>query len=244
MDRNLIFDIGLHKGLDAKFYLRKGYRVVGLEAVPALCRQSAELNREYLANDRFVLMEKALFHRSNATVEFFVNPEKDDWGSLYKEAAEKGLGKATKISVQTISLNDLIAECGVPYYIKCDIEGGDSIFAQQLIELKERPEFVSLEATQADDLAFLRASGYDRFQIVNQYYNPWTKPPKPPKEGNYVDTEFTHEMSGLFGRELPLNGWQNFEYTMKAFLDWYDLRNRQSSLVVGWLDVHATKSNC
>ena len=30
--KDLIFDIGMHKGEDAEFYLRKGFRVVAFEA--------------------------------------------------------------------------------------------------------------------------------------------------------------------------------------------------------------------
>jgi hypothetical protein len=33
---NLIFDVGLHKGEDTDFYLRKGFRVVAFEAHPDL----------------------------------------------------------------------------------------------------------------------------------------------------------------------------------------------------------------
>ena len=33
---DLIFDVGLHKGEDAAYYLRKGFRVVGIDANPDL----------------------------------------------------------------------------------------------------------------------------------------------------------------------------------------------------------------
>jgi spermidine synthase len=39
---NLIYDIGMHDGSDSEFYLRKGYRVVAVEANPKLveaCRE-------------------------------------------------------------------------------------------------------------------------------------------------------------------------------------------------------------
>ena len=41
-DKNLIFDVGLHRGEDTEFYLKKGFRVVAFEANPelvALCSQ-------------------------------------------------------------------------------------------------------------------------------------------------------------------------------------------------------------
>ncbi len=33
---DLIYDVGLHRGEDAEFYLRKGFRVVAFEANPDL----------------------------------------------------------------------------------------------------------------------------------------------------------------------------------------------------------------
>jgi hypothetical protein len=35
-ERDLIYDIGLHKGEDSEFYLKKGFRVVAIEALPSL----------------------------------------------------------------------------------------------------------------------------------------------------------------------------------------------------------------
>ena len=37
VDRSLIFDVGCNDGQDADFYLKKGFRVVEVEANPALC---------------------------------------------------------------------------------------------------------------------------------------------------------------------------------------------------------------
>lgn len=113
--------------------MKKGFRVVGLEANPAVCAKTVELNQELLDSGRLTIVQRALF---GSTVSFYVNPEKDDWGSLYQWAAEQGVGTSVRIDATTITLRDLIAEHGVPYYIKCDIEGGDTIFARQLVGLE------------------------------------------------------------------------------------------------------------
>lgn len=239
ISKDLIFDIGLHKGLDANFYLRKGFRVVGLEAVPELCTEAAELNAEYVRLRKLTIVNKALYYRAGETVDFYINPDKDDWGSLFKGAAEKGVGQAKKISSATITLEDLINEFGSPYYIKCDIEGGDAILCRQLLSLEVVPSFISAEATSVEDIAFLRSAGYDRFQIINQYFHPWTRPLKPPLEGGFADVNFSHEMSGLFGQELDRERWVSFADALRDFQDWHDLSRRNRSLMVGWLDVHA-----
>jgi FkbM family methyltransferase len=241
VDSNLIFDIGLHKGMDAQFYLRKGFNVVGIEASPDLCHEAAANNKEYIADGRLAILQKALFYRSGETVKFFMNPEKDDWGSLFRGATEQGVGTSYEIEVETITLAEVFSAYGVPYYIKCDVEGGDSIFIEQLLLSQHRPNFVSIEATSADDIAILRACGYNRFQLVNQYMNPFTKAPQPAREGVYVESAFSHVTSGLFGRELPESGWIDFTKVIHTFLDWYSVRERNPLLVVGWLDIHACR---
>lgn len=243
MQEDLIFDIGLHRGLDAQFYMAKGFRVVGLEASAQLCERVRKENAAEVRSGALVIVERALHERSGERVQFFINPEKDDWGSLYKGAAEKGVGYAVAASVETISLADVVAAHGEPYYIKCDIEGADALFVRSLLHSQVRPKFVSIEATSADDIARLLACGYDRFQIVNQYMNPYTKCPSPAREGRYAAASFGHESSGLFGHELPPENWGDFTSTVKKFIDWYDLRARDPNLAVGWLDVHCCQES-
>jgi FkbM family methyltransferase len=238
MQRDLIYDIGLHRGLDSKFYMQKGFRVIGIEASSPLCMLVRQAHPDEILQGQLTILERALHRRSDEMVSFFINPEKDDWGSLERGSAEKGIGSAVEVAARTICFADIVAAHGVPYYIKCDIEGGDAIFVESLLTTAIRPAFVSIEATSADDLAGLRACGYDKFQIVNQYTNPWTKCPFPAREGKFVDATFTHETSGLFGRELAFDRWDDFAVAMKKFIDWFDLRNRDPNLAIGWLDVH------
>jgi len=40
MPQKLIIDVGMHKGYDTEFYLRKGFRVVAVEAARTYVRQS------------------------------------------------------------------------------------------------------------------------------------------------------------------------------------------------------------
>ena len=101
---------------------------------------------------------------------------------------------------------------------------------------------MSIEATRAEDLARLVACGYDRFQVVNQYLNPYQIPPEPAREGVYTPFKHGHHTSGLFGRELPPENWTDFQTMMRKFLQWYDIHKTYGSITVGWLDVHACKA--
>ncbi|WP_424812795.1 FkbM family methyltransferase [Roseococcus sp. YIM B11640] len=240
IDRNLIFDIGLHTGLDTKFYADKGFKVVSLEANPAMVAEARKILLPALMGGQVTIVEKALWEEGGQNVTFYTVAEKDDWSSLFRGVAEKGQYKATEITVPTLTLKDLFDEHGVPYYLKCDIEGGDAIMVRQLLADHRRPAFVSVEATSLTDIAVLAACGYDRFQIVNQQYHWNTQPPNPPREGKHVPVQFTGHMSGLFGRELPADRWFPFPEVADRFLAWHRLKKMDELLAPGWLDFHAT----
>lgn len=241
MAHGLIFDIGVHKGFDARFYLRKGFTVVGLEAAPALCAQAYKTLEPFIKARRCVLVNRALAERSGETVSFYLNPDKDDWGSLRRELAEKGQGQAETITVTTITLSDLLDRFGTPYYLKCDIEGGDQVLLEQLKADTRRPPFISVEANAVEDLDALEACGYEVVQLVNQWLHAFTRPPEPAREGVYVDARFNGETSGLFGRELPPDRWINFDEARLRYSAWKSLRDRDDTLALGWIDFHATK---
>lgn len=237
---NLIYDLGMHLGLDAQYYLSKGFDVVALEALPSLCERAKVTNVAEYENGRLTIVQKALFDRSGEVVSFFFNPDHDDWGSLDQASCEKGTGTSEQITVTTVSLQDLFAEFGVPHFLKCDLEGGDAILARNLVKCDEIPAFLSIEATSIDDLAMLRAAGYNRFQIVNQWMHPFTRAPNPSREGQSVEVSFNHHMSGLFGLDLPAAKWVNFEQMANIFRCWYECHKFDNMIGVGWLDVHAT----
>jgi hypothetical protein len=239
VENDLIFDLGLHTGMDAQFYLAKGFRVVGVEASADLCRRSADFLGYF--GDRLTIVNKALAPRPNEQVTFYVVPDKDDWGSLDRGIAEKGVMSATEIVVDTIDLPSLIGTHGHPYYIKCDLEGGDAIFLEQLQRVSPLPVFVSVEMNDGSEADRLAEMGFEAGQIVNQYFNPTVKPPEPAREGSFVARRFTHETSGLFGHELPRDRWRPLSEVRALYDAWRDLRGRDETLAPGWLDLHACR---
>jgi FkbM family methyltransferase len=242
LQRNLIFDIGMHRALDTKFYLDKGFRVVALEANPAMVASAKSSFSKAIEEAHLTIVDRALWATHDDTISFFVNNEKDDWSSAFKGWAEKEGHKSQEIKVSTITLSQMFDAYGVPYYIKCDIEGADELFVRQLHADRRRPAFVSVEAMSFDLLALLYASGYDRVQIVNQQYSWSVKPPEPAREGSYVSVTFTGHMSGLFGKELEPKKWVSFAAAAENYLDHMNLKRRDERLAPGWLDFHVTTS--
>lgn len=238
----LIFDLGMHRALDTKFYLDKGFSVVALEANPAMVDAARRAHQTSIDAQRLTLVDRALWSTNDEMVSFFVNPTKDDWSSLFKGWAEKGGHPAKEIQVSTITLPRMFDLYGIPYFIKCDIEGADELFVRQLLADTRRPDFISIEAVSLEALALLFSAGYDRMQIVNQAFNGYVQPPNPPREGGFVQVRFDGHMSGLFGRELSPAKWQSFAAAAEDYLAFRRLSKQNELLAHGWLDFHVTKS--
>jgi FkbM family methyltransferase len=239
---DLIFDLGMHKALDTKYYLDKGFRVVALEANPKMVTAATAAHAKEIETGQLIILSCAFWSAGGQTISFFLNSVKDDWSSGFKEWAEKGGHASAEITVATVTLARLFDLYGVPYYIKCDIEGADELFVRQLLADRRRPAFVSIEAISLDALALLFAAGYDCVQIVNQAFNGFVEPPNPAREGKYVPIQFNGHMSGLFGRELDLKGWLTFSEAAQNYMDFSRLTKRDEKLAHGWLDFHLTSN--
>ena len=207
-DTQLIVDVGMHRGDDTAFYLAKGFDVVAVEADPGLVELGRERFADAIGSSRLEILHVAVadhagtlpFHRSS----------REGWGSLDAARAGGAIGAdVSTVEVRTDTFDHLMEGRRRPYYVKIDIEGADAMCVEGLCRMPELPTYVSFEADLTDaatSTALVRRlseSGYRRFKLVNQALNPTLKAPRPALEGAYVPARFTHEMSGLFGRESP-----------------------------------------
>ncbi len=239
---DLIFDLGMHRGADTEFYLAKGFRVVALEANPAFCIDAGARFAAEIAAGQLTIVPRALWHEADRSIPFYLNEAKDDWSSVERDWAGKGGHALQQIEVRTTTLAALMAQHGVPHYLKIDIEGMDLPCLEQLLQGRDRPDFVSAEASTADVAALLRACGYDRMQVVNLAFIKDVQPPLPAREGRHAPAQFHGHMTGLFGRELPSDGWLDFTTAITRCLRFDTLRREQPDLAFGWIDLHATKA--
>jgi hypothetical protein len=159
--------------------------------------------------------------------------------------------------VPAITFSSLIETYGTPHYVKIDIEGSDLLCIEDLLELNERPPFVSFERSpslgqQLKELRLLKQLGYLRFQLVDQHRVPSQVSPLPAREGTYIDDRFEYGSSGLFGAELP-GVWLTFGETVTHSLVIF-ARNKRIGLLKripmmkrfaghgSWYDLHAALS--
>jgi hypothetical protein len=90
MDTDLIYDIGLHKGEDTDYYLKKGFRVVGMEANPDLVNHCKTRFKSAIAGGQLRIIEGAIAPASSGdTVTFYRNDTATIWGTIDAAWAER-----------------------------------------------------------------------------------------------------------------------------------------------------------
>ncbi len=221
---DLIFNVGLHLGEDAEFYLRKGFRVVGVEADPTHCAAVAERLADQVARGQLVIVNAAVAAQ-RGRVSFYRNLDNSIWGTAEADWVERNTRFGTRvecIEVDALRMEDIIAAHGMPYYMKVDIEGRDLLCLEALRAFAERPKYLSIEASKTDidevcaELDLLRALGYRDFKVVPQHVVTNQVPPKPSREGRYIDWRFAEGSSGLFGDEAP-GEWLDRDDALRAY---------------------------
>lgn len=213
MRSDLIIDVGMHDGTDTSYYLAKGFNVVAIEANPNLVAAARQQFAQELGQGRLNIIGAAITD-SAGTTSMAISDEMTIWSSIDPAFINRNQGVDYRyVDVPTIPFASVLAEHGVPYFLKVDIEGMDMLPIRALREVSDRPRYVSLESNVTsneapfdrvfDELAELWSLGYRRFKYVNQRHLPKLRVPFPPREGRYVDAHFTGHSSGPFGRETP-----------------------------------------
>ena len=207
---HLIFDIGMNACEDTDFYLKKGFRVVAVEANPATCRDAAEKHRDAIEAGRLTILNRAI-SSSRDPVMLYVCSSYSAWTTASPRLRDFWREQGAvfqEVEVPGMLARDLVADHGTPYYAKIDIEGSDILCLDGFTDDAPKPRYLSVEVDfyrYRELLARLAALGYRRFALVGQSGVSAQHPPYPAREGQYVDHRFFFGSSGLFGRELPAN---------------------------------------
>ncbi len=179
---DLVFDVGMHRGEDTERYLAQGFRVVAVEANPALVELANQRFANAIASHRLTIVGAAVAEEAS-TVELAVFDEHTVWSSMDRKFIARNLAMGQRyhtVEVPAVRFADLLAEHGVPRYLKIDIEGFDMVCVRALHEVAERPDHLSIESAVTsprsgvvvealfDELAELWTLGYRAFKFVDQ----------------------------------------------------------------------------
>ena len=240
---DLIADVGMHDGDDTDFYLKKGYRVVGVEANPKLVAANRKRFSHWIKQGRLTIIHAAI-GTSTEPVKLFVNDRKPDWSSIHQSIANRdGTDELRCLEVPGMLAADFFDWYGEDlFYVKIDIEGEDIEVLFGLMKSAARPKYLSIEATATWHLGVMRGMGYDSFKLIQQAYSfDWTLP-IPAIHGKSISHQFRPGSSGPFGEETA-GEWRDADSVADVYASIRHLNRvipRQTRH--SWWDFHARHS--
>lgn len=222
---DLIYDVGMQRGEDTDYYLKKGFRVVAFEADPELADYCRKRFVVEVSSGRLTIVEGAIAPVSKATVTFFKNQKTSQWGTVVEDWASRNesLGAGSDlISVPVTDFVGCLRRYGIPHYLKIDIEGMDLLCVEALASFQQKPDYLSIESEKVSfealikELDLLESLGYNGFQAVEQNEVSKQRESNPAQEGRYTGHVFPEGASGLFGADLA-DRWRTKSQTIRDY---------------------------
>jgi len=229
MNPNLIYDVGMHNGDDTAYYLFRGYSVVAIEANPLLVEAGRQRFAAEIAAGRLTILPVGITAEPGTNT-FWVNEVHSEWSSFVKGMGCRDGTPCHAIEVSCVRFGDVLAEHGVPYYLKVDIEGLDALCLKAL-DPADLPPYVSAEGNYLGTLCEMYSAGYRGFKLVNQT-ECW-------KCQSTAEWEFPGGSSGAFGEDAP-GEWEDLETTAYTWLHFRMGHFDRGRLTEGWYDFHGT----
>jgi FkbM family methyltransferase len=168
-EQDLVYDVGMFDGGDTAYFLHRGYRVVAIEAHPAQAEGGRQRFADAIRDGRLTILNVAI-GPEEGTAQLIVNerdyarntlntglPQTPDWAGVPIHTLE----------VRTVRFKDMLAEHGIPYYLKVDIETFDHYCLEDL-DASDLPPYVSFEAQNIRDLVTMLDRGYEGFKLIRQ----------------------------------------------------------------------------
>src|SRR5258708_32241245 len=116
MVADLIYDVGLHKGEDAAFYLKKGFKVLGIEANPKLVQHCQARFRNEVASGQLRIIEGAIAPESEGPTITFYKSSDSVLSTINRnraERTEKFGHKSERIELPSVCASAVYPSCGL-----------------------------------------------------------------------------------------------------------------------------------
>jgi FkbM family methyltransferase len=174
---NLIYDVGLFDGADTAYYLFRGYNVVAIDANPLMVEKARLRFAKEIQAKRLTVLNVGI-SETLGTETFWIS-NAPNWSSFDRTVASRAGTAHRPVSVSTVPFSELLAQYGVPHYLKIDIQGHERLCVDALKGTR-LPKYISVAAENVGDatwlseeqavamLDLLRNVGYQRFKLVNQ----------------------------------------------------------------------------
>ncbi|GMH89800.1 hypothetical protein TL16_g11570 [Triparma laevis f. inornata] len=172
-DPPLVFDVGLSNGRDTAWYLKRGARVISVEAstwtIEKTKNHDAVVALSLLENkNRLVIENYAISKEDGGYLKFYneagidntnagsIHPSQDPRNKCSDSAIKIDPSGCDVVEVPQLTCATLMEKHGVPMFLKIDIEGADIYCLESLRRFKaagtQLPKYVAIEDNEALDL--------------------------------------------------------------------------------------------
>ena len=165
---DLIYDVGMNNGDDTAYYLSLGFRTVAIEANPELVKYAKARFAREIASGRLIILNIGIAD-GEGELPFWICETTSRWSSFDRSYASWGNSPSHQIQVPYTRFETIVAQYGVPFFCKIDIQGNDFLCLEGFTPHKV-PKFLSIEANDLNLrlLDMLRALGYSLFKCISQ----------------------------------------------------------------------------
>lgn len=224
--KNLIYDVGMHQGQDTDFYLKKGFEVVGFEANPANVEFCKQRFAQAIDSGRLIIVEGAIVENAaiDQKVRFYLNKNHSFWGSTADDWAYRNevMGTTNEmIEVGTVNFGQIIERYGMPFYLKADIVGSETICLRALLAFESKPEYISIRSEKViferllEEFRLFEQLGYNRFKSIQQDVSNLKTTFAAP-DGEEITHIFEEGGSGFFAEDT-VGHWKTKEQVLKEY---------------------------
>jgi FkbM family methyltransferase len=234
--QGLVMDIGVSEGNDTAYYLAKGFRVIAVEADPTACQALRVRFHAEIERNALILLNFAACDTFGTFLEFFAHKVHQGISGVSKRA--EVADDYIRHVVMTIDWRTLLAQAGLPRYVKIDIEGSEVRFLQGMLRERRVPEFISVECYKYRPTEMWHELGYTRFRLVDQNPLGGFQLPARQLESLSVKTADFKNASGPFGLDIFADGeWMDFNSLKLAW------KEAERKFAHTWFDCHAWNPN-
>jgi FkbM family methyltransferase len=229
-ESQLIYDFGMNNGDDVEYYLKKGFRVVGVEANQKLCELATERFAQAIRRGDLIIKNIALAENdSDHEISFWIHRYEHVLSQLPRPS-DKDLENFYEARVRQRSASSIVREHGPAHYIKVDLEHVDQVILKDLFENGIRPPFISAELHSIEVFCLLVLTGYKSFNIVDgpTVHEEYRKARIETVSGPEIFS-FRKHSAGPFGEDVR-----------SPWVDAEALISKLSVIGLGWKDLHAT----
>jgi len=227
----VIYDFGCNNGIDIPYFLRKGDKLVVVDANPAHINEIKSVYREHIDRGVLVAIDNIITtQESGERLDFFLH-KKHNVRSTMVRPQDQEIHDFEVIKIKTKNALEIIQEHGLPYYVKTDLEGYDEMLLEYLLKNNIRPSFISAEMNNINIFSLLHSiGGYQYFNIVdgsNVHID--YKTCRIQTNNGVEEFSFKEHSAGPFGNDISTK-WMNADNIIR----------RIAMEKYGWKDLHAT----